>query len=373
MSTHRALSFTATATIDFPELAQYLTPILASIASHDMQVTPQGDGCYVVESAFGRAVLEPRPQHLFIRVETADLHGLNRMKHALTGPIGFIAARERLVIRWSGDEAGLVVLEDLRVLRVVRAYSLTPNMRRIVLQGENLGHFDRIDQLHCRLIFAPQGSAAPDWPMLDDQGRIVWPGARMPTRVYTLRHVDVDRGELTIDFALHASAGPATAWALAARPGDRVGMVGPAAGGLKPASFYVLAGDETALPGIARLLESLGCEARGLVFVEVHSAAEELALVRPEGVQLHWLHRAGRPAGTTSVLVDAVRSIEWPADLQGVFFWGGAEHKAFREIHHFIKYTVGLTAQQRVFYSHWHRTLSEEQIIEIGGEAYLAE
>jgi NADPH-dependent ferric siderophore reductase len=372
LSTHRVLPFTATATVVFPKLAEYLEPILASIATHDMKVTPQGDG-YVVESAFGHAVLEPRPQQLFIRIETPDLHGLNRIKHALTGPIGFIAARERLVIRWNGDEAGLMPLEDLRVLRVVRAYSLTPNMRRIVLQGENLAHFSRIDQLHCRLIFAPRGPAVPDWPMLDDHGRIVWPGARMPTRVYTLRHVDVGRNELTIDFALHASAGPATAWALAACPGDCVGMVGPAAGGLKPASFYVFVGDESALPGIARLLESLCSEARGLVFIEVQNAAEELALVKPNEVQLHWLHRAGRPAGTTSLLVDAVRTIEWPADLRGVFFWGGVEHKAFREIHHFIKYTVGLTAQQRVFYSHWHRTLSEEQIIEIGGDAYLAE
>lgn len=372
MSRHRPLPFTATTTIAFPALTDYLEPILASIATHDMQVQPKGGG-YTVTSAFGQAFIEPKPGQLCIRVETADLQGLNRMKLALTGPIGFIAAREHLLIRWRGDEAGLIPFEDLRVMRVARTQHLTPNMRRIVLQGEELAHLDRDGQLHCRLIFAPRDAIDPVWPVLDDHGRIVWPGKKMPTRVYTLRHVDVNKGELTVDFALHAFAGPATAWALAAVAGDVVGVVGPAAGGPKAAGFYVCVGDETGLPGIARILESLGSEARGVAFIEVQGPTEELVLTKPAGIALTWLHRGQAAAGTTTLLADAVRAIEWPVDLRDVFFWGGTEHKAFREIHHFLKYTVGLAPEQRVFYSHWHRTLSEEQIIDVGGDAYLPE
>lgn len=372
MSLTLPTSCRASARIDFPALDIYFADILDAIATHDMTVV-DGDAGYRVISAFGQALLQKGPGQLDISVEAADGQSLNRMKHALAGPIGFIAARERLVIRWVGDRAGLTSLGDLRILTVDAVMQLTPGMRRVVLCGQDLAHLDRPDQMHCRLIFAPQGEAAPAWPALDDQGHVVWPGGKMPTRVYTIRHIDAKQGRLTIDFALHAQPGPATAWALAAAPGDRVGVVGPAAGGPKPAAFYVLAGDESGLPGIARILASLPQAAQGLAFVEVRDSAETLPLARPPGVALHWLYRQAHPAGTTTLLPDAIRGVAWPADLSGVFFWGGCEHRAFRDIHRHLKHTVGLSPAQQVLYSHWHRRLSEEQIIEVGAPAYLPE
>ncbi|OZI58618.1 siderophore-interacting protein [Bordetella genomosp. 1] len=362
----------ATATIAFARVADCIDPILASIATHDMRITPEG-ASWRVEAVFGRAWLQPQPGALTLRVETADAVSLNRMKHALAGPIGFIAASEKLEIRWVGDAAGLVPLDDLRVLRVVQVSALTPRLRRIVLQGEDLGHLDRPDQMHCRLIFAARGEAAPVWPMLDDDGRVAWPGGKMPTRVYTLRAVDPTRGQVTIDFALHAAAGPATTWAEAACPGDAVAVVGPAAGGPIAASFHVLFGDETGLPGIARMLESLAPDARGHAFIEVQDEGEILALSAPPGIALQWLLRGAAPAGTTTLLQQAVRGVAWPRALAEVFVWGGCEYRAFRDIHRFLKQEVGLDRARQVLYSHWHRTLSEEQIIEIGGAAYLPE
>lgn len=363
---------TASALIAFPKLADYLDPILASIATHDMTVH-EHDGGYAVIAAFGRATLQVLPAALHIHAEAADPAALNRMKHALAGPIGFIAAQERLDIQWRGGTSGMTPLDDLRVLRVATVHDLTPRLRRIVLQGTDLGHLNRADQLHCRLIFAPKGDAAVTWPMLDSNGRVTWPGGKMPTRVYTIRAIDPLAGRLTIDFALHTDAGPATLWAQGAQPGDRVGVVGPAAGGPKPAAFYVLAGDETGLPGIARILESLPADARGHAFVEVCDIKEELPLTKPAGIELRWLHRAGAAAGATTLLPDAVRAVRWPAALDDAFFWGGCEHKAFRAIHRYLRHELKLPNDRQVLYSHWHRTLNEEQIIEIGAPAYLAD
>lgn len=363
---------TATAVIAFPKLADYLDPILASIATHDMSVDGK-DGQYRVQAPFGSATLQALPQALHITVQAHDGASLNRMKHALAGPIGFIAAREQPIIEWSGDSGGLSPLDDLRVLTVHRADTLTPCMRRIVFHGDALSYLNRDDQLHCRLIFAPEGQHDPVWPMLDDNGRIVWPGGKMPTRVYTVRHINATLGELTIDFALHDTAGPATQWALAASPGDRVGIVGPAAGGLKPAAFYVLAGDESGLPGIARMLAALPDHAQGHAFIEVRDQQEEQPLCHPHGVQLHWLHRLGAAAGSTTLLPDAVAGVAWPADLNEVFVWAGCEYQAFRRLHRYLKQELGLDRSRQTLYSHWHRTLSEEQIIEIGGAAYLPE
>jgi NADPH-dependent ferric siderophore reductase len=178
-------------------------------------------------------------------------------------------------------------------------------------------------------------------------------------------------GEITIDFALHESAGPATRWALAASEGDVVGIVGPAAGGPKPAEFYILAGDETALSGIARILESIDKNATGFAFIEVDNPLEMQSLVKPSNIEIEWLYRHGAPAGTMMLLPEAIRSVFWPHNLNDVFFWGGCEHKAFREIHRILRQKVKLPSERQVLYSYWHKALSEEQIIAVGAEAYL--
>lgn len=363
--------YRAVATVDFARIDQFLGSIVESIATHDMTVSEEG-GLYRVLSPFGTASFEPLPGKLRLIVETTEESGLNRLKHALVGPILFIAAGEGLDIVWSGDATGVSLPDDLRFLHVAAVTQLTPGFRRITFRGADLARYDRADQLHCRLIFQPKGVTAPEWPMLDDRGLVVWPQDRkLPTRVYTIRRIDAKAGELDIDFSLHAHSGPATQWALEAAPGDIVGILGPAANGVKPAAFHVLAGDETGLPAIARTLESLGPDARGVAFIEIDGPAEEQALRCPAGIALHWLHRNGAPAGTTALLPDAVRSVTWPEDLGSAFFWGGCEYKSFRAIHRLLRQEVGLPAERQTLYSHWHRSLSEEDIIRIGAEAYL--
>lgn len=152
-----------------------------------------------------------------------------------------------------------------------------------------------------------------------------------------------------------------------------MGIVGPAAGGVKQAEFHVLMGDETGLPGIARILETLDENASGLAFIEIEGPSEIQSLKQPSGVKVRWLFREGARAGSTTLLSEALLSITWPKDLNKVFFWSGCEHSSFREIHRFLRYELKLPRANQVLYSHWHRLLNEEQIVEIGGDAYLPE
>ncbi|EUB99228.1 Siderophore-interacting protein [Rhizobium sp. CF080] len=363
--------YRATAIVPFPGLDNYLAAIVDSIATHDMAVDNR-DGIYEVSSPFGRAQLEAGEGSLRLAAEAADAAGLNRLKHALVGPIAFITAKEMPHISWTGDRTEPTLPDDLRILHVIRTEDLSPRLRRVTFRGANLDRYDRKDQLHCRLIFQERGTIAPKWPMLDDNGHVVWPDdAKIPTRVYTIRHIDLERQEIAIDFALHDNPGPATRWAMNARRDDLVGMLGPAGNGPKEANFYVLAGDETALPGIARILEALPSNSTGHAFIEVGSHADELALLHPAGMSIRWLHRNGATAGTTALLETAVKTVSWPQDLQGALFWGGCEHKAFSSIYRHLRREIGLDRDRLVFYSHWHRSLSEEGIIARGAEAYL--
>ena len=371
MNSANARRYRASADVRFVRIGDYIDPIVEAIATHDMIVERRG-GIHHILSPFGNATFEVCQGGFKLTVEATDPRGINHLKHALAGPIGFIAARERLEIQWEGDVTESALPDDLRILRVTSIEDLSPRFRRIAFKGENLERYDRADQLHCRLIFQPRGIAEPLWPMLDHRGCIVWPeNTAVPTRVYTIRRIDVARKEIVIDFALHANAGPATRWAMDARTGDVVGILGPAANGSKPAKFQVLAGDETALPGIARILESLPRDAVGHAFIELDSKADDLPLTCPAGVMVHWLHRDGAAAGTTTLLPDAVRSIRWPENLDDVFFWGGCEHTAFSAIYRHLRNGVALPRDSFVLYSHWHRSLSEEQIIARGAEAYL--
>ncbi|WLS04998.1 siderophore-interacting protein [Shinella oryzae] len=363
--------YRASATVRFAKIGEYVEPIVESIATHDMTVEEAG-GVHQIRSPFGDATFEATGNGFRLTAEAPDAGSLNRLKHALAGPIGFIAAREKLEIQWEGDHAEPALPDDLRILHVKSVEDIAPHFRRIVFLGENLERYDRDDQFHCRLIFQPRGIAKPRWPMLDHRGHVVWPDDKaVPTRVYTIRQIDAASHEITIDFALHANPGPATRWAMDSQPGDLAGILGPAANGPKPAEFYVLVGDETALPGIARILESLPLTATGHAFIEVDDKTDELPLLCPPRLAVVWLHRNGADAGTTALLEDSIRTIKWPEQLNTVFVWGGCEHRAFSAIHRHLKKDIGLSRDRFVLYSHWHKHLSEEEIITTGAEAYL--
>ena len=361
----------ASTTVAFPRIAAFLEAILDSLAAHDMTVAAE-DGAHVARSPFGEARLEPGDGALTIHVRAATGPELNRVRHAITGLIGFVAKTEQLDIRWEGDVAGATLPPDLRILTVREIQALTPRMRRVVFEGADLGRFATGEQIHTRLLFQPEDAVFPEWPLLDDAGLIQWPGGtqRLGSRVYTLRHVDASAGRLWIDFFDHGGEGPGARWLRRARPGDVVGALGPAAHGPKPARRMILAGDETGLPGIARILEDAPQETRGLALISVADAAERQPLRAPSGMEVRWLLRNERP--DTQPLAAAIRLLDWGADRAHLSVWIGCEFHEFRTIRHFLRDEVKLPAAQVVAFSHWRRGMSEEDIIAVGGDAVAA-
>ena len=362
----------AQATIPFPNVSDYLDAIVESLTAHNMVLHPDGSG-HRIDSSFGTARLLPRQAALDLSVEASDPAAFNRLKFELTGLIDFVAHAEKLEIAWTGDAPGAALPPDLRVLTVRSVRDLTPRMRRISFEGQDLARYATPDQIHCRLLFQGKGISEHQWPHLNDNGRIVWPDAgKLASRIFTIRHIDPDAGTLDIDFVLHGGSGPGTSWAKAAAPGDVVGILGPAAHGPKAASWYLLAGDETGLPGIARILEGLPDSAKGVALIEVANACEEQEIDRPLGLEVRWLHRDGAGPGTTTRLADALRTLAFPADHGTLFCWIGAEFSAFRDMRAYLRTEMGLPASRVITFSHWRRGMSEEDIIEAGASAVLA-
>ncbi|MEU2657314.1 siderophore-interacting protein [Streptomyces sp. NPDC007325] len=210
--------------------------------------------------------------------------------------------------------------------QVVRTERITPHMVRVVLGGPGLDGFDAgtYTDHYVKLLFAPEGVTYPE-PFDMERIRSERPREEWPTtRTYTVRAWDPVHRELTLDFVVHGDEGLAGPWAARARVGETVRFLGPG-GGYTPdpaADWHLLVGDESALPAIGAALERLPAGATVHAFVEIEDAADEQKFATEAGVEVTWLHRAGRPVG--EALVEAVRGLDFPAGDVHAFVHGEA-------------------------------------------------
>jgi NADPH-dependent ferric siderophore reductase len=222
-------------------------------------------------------------------------------------------------------------------LNVLRREELSPHMVRIVAGGPGFSDFvnnDFVDR-YVKIVFPQPGVDYPRpldlWAVRETMPREQWPY----TRTYTLRWVDDAAEELAVDFVVHGDEGLAGPWAMAAQPGDEFVFTGPG-GAYNPdpaADWHLFAGDDAALPAIAAAVESLPVTARGLAFLEVDSEADILPIAAPAAVELHWLLRRGVPAGSSTLLLDAVRDGDWLDGRVQVFAHGERGYmKGLRDI-----------------------------------------
>ena len=200
----------------------------------------------------------------------------------------------------------------MRLLEVTAVTDITPCMRRISLHGDlegfrSPGHAD-----HIKAFFFPRG-VEPKIVPIGERGAEFAPGERPEMRDYTPRAWNIAAGTIDLEFVLHGD-GPASNWAAQVAIGDKLLIGGPRGSMVVPTAFdwYLLAGDETALPAIGRRIEELPPGATVIALIEVADAAEEQHFTTPADLTLHYLHRDGRPAGTTSLILDAMAGLPVP-------------------------------------------------------------
>ncbi|CAI8963475.1 MULTISPECIES: siderophore-interacting protein [Pseudomonas] len=227
-----------------------------------------------------------------------------------------------------------------RRLEVLRVVDLTPRMRRITLGGPELAGFVSLGtDDHVKLLF-PQNAeqAAALETLVLGAGKDNGPLPEM--RDYTPRRYDLDALELDIDFVLHGD-GPASTWAAQAQPGQFLHIGGPRGSMIVPDMFdsYLLIGDETALPAIARRLEGLAANRRALVIVEVENGKEQQVLESAAEVNVIWVLREGGK----DHLLSTVRQIQVPTG--SLYTWVATESKVSRQIRRVLLDEHGLDEQ----------------------------
>jgi len=206
------------------------------------------------------------------------------------------------------------VLAAVTVSRVTR---VSPSFVRVEFTGPELaelGTRGAVYDQRIKLVLPTAAGTLPDLGGADswwDAWRALPEDERGAMRTYSIRELRGEGGDrrLVVDLVLHlvpGATGPASRWAAAAAVGDRVLVVGPRrtttdGAGIEfapgDAEQLLLAGDETAVPAIARILDDLPAHARGDAFLEVPHADDVDELAAPEGVRVTWLPRAGEPVG----------------------------------------------------------------------------
>ncbi|WP_347878299.1 siderophore-interacting protein [Actinomyces sp. ZJ308] len=207
---------------------------------------------------------------------------------------------------------------------------MTPSMRRFTFVGEELAHFaDPGWDQRIKLVLPAPSSGYEQLPDGEDwYGRLLRlpEEHRCPIRTYTTRSVRYDapvpggatgtRAEVDVDMVVHDPLGPASRWIHTAKPGTPAVLLGPnrqwdgESGGVdfvppRVTERFLLGGDETAAPAIARILEDLPAGAQGIAVVEMPGKADAAYLPEHPGIEVRVAGRGGRAHG--EVLIEGVR------------------------------------------------------------------
>ncbi|MFI0419686.1 siderophore-interacting protein [Spongiactinospora sp. 9N601] len=258
-------------------------------------------------------------------------------------------------------------------LRVTDVHDVTPHMRRITFDGDGLAALPHVapDQ-QVKLFFARDGGV-PEVPAPEQDGDVArWYRRYMSIpepvrpwmRTYSIRRHLPELGQVEIDFAMHGeddSAGPATQWAVRARPGDVIAMLGPSPSQFRApieGAWKLLVGDETALPAIGALLEAMEPGERALVLAEVAGPQEEQKLQSAAEFEVRWLHRGATPPGRAALLPEAVRAAELPPGP--VFAWVAGEASAVRAVRRHLVEERGLAKSAVAFCGYWRLHLTQD-------------
>ncbi len=177
--------------------------------------------------------------------------------------------------------------------RRVQVRSKTPlseRMARIVLGGEELAGFAiESPASSVRLLLPPTGSSRIELPTWTGNQFELATGERAPIRTFTPRAFDSERLELTLDIVLHDD-GAATDWARRADVGDEAAISGPGRSEtLDPAArSLLLAGDESAIPAISQLLESIEPDRTIEVHIEIAHPSARFELPAHPNATITW-------------------------------------------------------------------------------------
>lgn len=251
------------------------------------------------------------------------------------------------------------VRHELRLRRATVAHveEIAPKMKRITLNSDELRGFTSLGfDDHVKLFF----------PTANGQLNLSLPGTEgvgeKIMRDFTPRRFNAESGELVIDFFIHDD-GPATTWAVNAKPGNVIGVGGPRGSSVisvEGIDLHLLIGDETALPAIGRRLEELPEHTRALVVAEVEPGFEQTLSSRAK-VDVVWVPRKSVEGAPGELLMSALWAM--PLVTERCFAWAATETQAVRAIRRYLTEERGFDKRWIKAAGYWKRGAVGEHVV----------
>lgn len=189
---------------------------------------------------------------------------------------------------------------------VLLSEPLSPSMQAITLSAPELADFSYAPGQDVMLLVAAEGT-------------------KPVRRRYTIRSADPVNRSLTLNIVLHGQ-GPGERWLRTAKPGDTIEGIGPRGkiATSKSADWHLFMGDESAMPAILTMTESLPATATATLIIEVPTTDDEQELDAVASTRLSWLHRLDRQAGEPELLTAEAREVELPPGVGQLYLFGEA-------------------------------------------------
>ncbi len=145
--------------------------------------------------------------------------------------------------------------------------------------------------------------------------RVPGPDAGLTNRRYTIRAADPKAATVTVDMVVHGD-GPGARWAARAAPGDGLDAIGPRGKVVLDdvADWHLFVGDETALPGMSIMAESLSPDLPGVMVIELpeHVDGHDPQVAADQDLAIRWVERGGAEPGEAARLVAAAEQVSLP-------------------------------------------------------------
>jgi NADPH-dependent ferric siderophore reductase len=181
-------------------------------------------------------------------------------------------------------------------LTVSTVTPITDDYRRVTFEGPDL---ERLD-------FRPGQ---------DLMLRIPGPDGGFTNRRYTIRGANPGAATVTIDMVVHGD-GPGARWAAKAAPGDGLDAIGPRGKVVldDAADWHLFIGDETALPGMSIMAESLAPDVPAVMVIELpeHVDGHDPQVPADQFLAITWVERGDAEPGGAERLVAAAEQLPLP-------------------------------------------------------------
>lgn len=253
----------------------------------------------------------------------------------------------------------------LRHVEVLETVDLTPSMQRIVVTGEELraGHptdgkprrafaSDGFDD-HVKLVFT--GDRPCSWIGRQEAYGFDWNReALAASRDYTVRSYDAMSNQLVLDVVRHEH-GIAADWFATCAPGDVLHLAGPKTSMSlsEGVDQWLLLGDETALPAIARFFDEIDADASVRAIIEVPTDDDRQPLRELLRAQVTWIARNGVPAGESDALMSALKQLERPSGR--VYAWCAGEALTLAPLRRHLRTVWNLPKEDVEVVGYWRR------------------